>query len=765
MIGEIGNFKMKKILLILLCLPLIGFGQVCIVFEKSFGGGLQGSNHDEGLSVKQTTDGGYIITGKTTSYGNGFPFGEFDVYLIKTDENGDSLWAETFGGTEHDEGRSVQQTTDGGYIMAGQTTVPLGSNGGYSSASYLIKTYPNGSLNWEYSFEGSGSNSVQQTADEGYIMAGSKYGNNGYHMSLIKTDSNGVEDWIHTYGTGGYDDAYSVKQTTDGGYIITGVKKQGSNDEDIYLIKTDMNGSEQWFQQFGGFYSDEGFSVEQTDDGGYIIAGYHTSSWGASKNIYVIKTHSNGSQDWAKEFGGANNDFGYCIQQTDDGGYIIAGDTESYGSGSRDGFLLKTNSYGDSLWQKNFGGTSFDRLRFVEQTTDGGYIITGTTMSFGNGYQVYVIKTDGNGNSTPILGCTDFLACNYDSTANTNNGSCDLPNGCGDPLYLEYSASVTCSDTSACITLIVNGCMDPTACNYIITANVDDGSCGGLLGCMDATACNYVVAATCDDGSCILPDGCLDPLYLEYDPSAQCDDGSCATLIVSGCTDPIACNYNVSFNVDDGSCILPDGCLDPLYLEYDPSAQCDDGSCATLIVNGCMDPTACLYDTLANVDDSSCYHIDVDIIPISNTLYFNDQSGSILDSYLWNTGDTNSNITPTLNGVYWLLVEDINQCIADTAYFTVNWILTDNTEISLVDLIIFPNPSEDIFNIVFTSKKTQNLHLRILNVLGKEIYNEYLDDFTGVYNKKIMLGKYLDAIYFFEIKSNEGLLHRRLIIQ
>ena len=178
-----------------------------------------------------------------------------------------------------------------------------------------------------------------------------------------------------------------------------------------------------------------------------------------------------------------------------------------------------------------------------------------------------------------------------------------------------------------------------------------------------------------------------------------------------------------------------------------------------------MDPTACLYDTLANVDDSSCYHIDVDIIPISNTLYFNDQSGSILDSYLWNTGDTNSNITPTLNGVYWLLVEDINQCIADTAYFTVNWILTDNTEISLVDLIIFPNPSEDIFNIVFTSKKTQNLHLRILNVLGKEIYNEYLDDFTGVYNKKIMLGKYLDAIYFFEIKSNEGLLHRRLIIQ
>ena len=264
-------------------------------------------------------------------------------------------------------------------------------------------------------------------------------------------------------------------------------------------------------------------------------------------------------------------------------------------------------------------------------------------------------------NICPINGCTNPSACNYDNLATLDDGSCDLPNGCGDPLYLEYAASVTCSDFSACITLIVNGCTDMTACNYDALATIDDGSCLTVYGCVntaainynslancpdtcifpqvtfgctdsiavnynptatiddnsciycvygciDILACNYDSLATCDDGSCDLPNGCGDPLYLEYNPLVTCNDtNACVIIIVNGCTDVTACNWDQLANIDNGSCDLPIGCGDPLYLEYDALVTCSDtNACITLIVNGCTDTAACNFDILANTDDNSC---------------------------------------------------------------------------------------------------------------------------------------------------------------
>ena len=264
-------------------------------------------------------------------------------------------------------------------------------------------------------------------------------------------------------------------------------------------------------------------------------------------------------------------------------------------------------------------------------------------------------------NICPINGCTNPSACNYDNLATLDDGSCDLPNGCGDPLYLEYAASVTCSDFSACITLIVNGCTDMTACNYDALATTDDGSCLTVYGCVntaainynslancpdtcifpqvtfgctdsiavnynptatiddssciycvygciDILACNYDSLATCDDGSCDLPNGCGDPLYLEYNPLVTCNDtNACVIIIVNGCTDVTACNWDQLANIDNGSCDLPIGCGDPLYLEYDALVTCSDtNACITLIVNGCTDTAACNFDILANTDDNSC---------------------------------------------------------------------------------------------------------------------------------------------------------------
>ena len=133
--------------------------------------------------------------------------------------------------------------------------------------------------------------------------------------------------------------------------------------------------------------------------------------------------------------------------------------------------------------------------------------------------------------------------------------------------------------------------------------------------------------------------------------------------------------------------------------------------------------------------------------------------------YQWNTTETTQQITPIANGTYWVIVEDINQCISDTVYFNVTWISTDITELNIVDLSIYPNPSEDIFNVTFTSKEKKNLQLRVLNILGEEVYTEDLESFVGNYSKQIMLGKYPDAIYLLEIKTSEGIVNKKLMLQ
>jgi predicted RNase H-related nuclease YkuK (DUF458 family) len=385
---------MKKLLFILLLtIPFIGFGQS---WEKIFGG----TNDDDGLSVQQTTDGGYIITGGTKSFGNG----STDFYLIKTDGNGDSIWTKTFGGTNYDYGWSVQQTTDGGYIITGTTE----SFGNGSTDFYLIKTDGNGDSIWTKTFGGTNYDegySVQQTTDGGYIVCGrtKSFGNGNNDVYLIKTDGNGDSIWTKTFGGTSSDYGKSVQQTTDGGYIITGMTESfGNGFDDVYLIKTDGNGDSIWTKTFGGTNDDYGNSVQQTTDGGYIITGGTKSFGNGSTDFYLIKTDGNGDSIWTKTFGGTSWDNGWSVQQTTDGGYIITGTTESFGNGLSDVYLIKTDDNGDSLWTKTFGGTTNDYGKSVQQTTDGGYIITGGKDSpFGNGgNDVYLIKTDGNGNVT-----------------------------------------------------------------------------------------------------------------------------------------------------------------------------------------------------------------------------------------------------------------------------------------------------------------------------------------------------------------------------
>ena len=400
---------MKKMHLFLSVLLLISWG--CedenlgtpqSTFTRAFGG----SGLDYGNSVQQTMDGGYVIAGIKERQP---PF-LYQVWLIKTHSQGGEEWNKTFGGYSFDYGLSVQQTMDGGYIVGGNSTVETCADC-WSNDFLLIKTDSHGEEEWTKTFGGDDEDkglSVQQTTDGGYIITGITYsfGNGDMDIWLIKVDSQGEKEWDKTFGGSSEDQGTCVQQTIDGGYIIAGSKEGRDGWADAWLIKTDSQGEEEWnriFDSSDGAYIASGKFVQQTIDGGYIITGGQYYSGFRGWDIWIIKTDSQGGEEWNRTFGGGGEDEGSSVQQTTDGGYIITGYTGSYGNGLYDAFLLKTDTQGAEEWTQTFGGSDYDYGNSVQQTTDGGYIITGQTGSYGNGARdVLLIKTDSQGISEPF---------------------------------------------------------------------------------------------------------------------------------------------------------------------------------------------------------------------------------------------------------------------------------------------------------------------------------------------------------------------------
>jgi hypothetical protein len=344
-----------------------------------------GIDDDHATCVQQTSDGGYILAGDTFSYGAG-------ILLVKTDSIGTEQWRQTYGGKKSSQAgaNSVQETIDGGYIIAGD--IRFFSNN--SHFLWLVKTDSNGNEQWNKTY-GAGDYdcgcSVAQTSDGGYITAGLTCLYDKFHFWVLKTDPNGNEQWNKIYGNKGENEAYSVVQTSDCGYIIAGLASSYAG----MLVKTDENGNELWSKIYGSGGSVAN-SVIQTLDSGYIIAG-NTRLYGSGiSDFWVLKTDSEGIEQWNKTYGGSNLDEANSIIQTSDGGYIIAGKTFSYGAGDLDCWVVKIDSNGNMQWHNSFGGTGYDEAYSIKETSDHGYVIAGRSDSCRkNRHDFWLIRLEG----------------------------------------------------------------------------------------------------------------------------------------------------------------------------------------------------------------------------------------------------------------------------------------------------------------------------------------------------------------------------------
>jgi len=353
---------------------------------------------ESATSVIETREGDFVLVGYTSSSESR----DQDILLIKIDSRGNQLWTKTFGGDQFEFGSWVEETSDGGYIVAGASA----SYGGM----YLIRTNAKGEEIWSRAYGGENIDqaaAVSEVSDGGFIVAGftESFGEGGPDMFLVRTDENGKEMWARTFGGRYIDRAHGVAETKDGGFVLAGdTQSFGSGSNDVFVVRTDSSGHPLWTKTYGGTRIDTGNSLVITSDGGLAIVGY-TTSFGPIgsgpadvSDVLLIRLDKDGNELFLRNLGSTESESGESIDLTKDGGFILAG-TKWQGSGNTDMYLVKTDQNGEELWAKTFGGSGHDQARSVRQTSDGGYIVAGYSQSFRPGFKsdMYVIKTDANG--------------------------------------------------------------------------------------------------------------------------------------------------------------------------------------------------------------------------------------------------------------------------------------------------------------------------------------------------------------------------------
>ncbi len=412
---------MKKTIPVLCCLVLllattITFTQQFrVIFDHTFGG----EGNDSIRCIQPTRDGGWIATGITTSRSGNLTgnYGGEDIWVIKLNSQGKIEWQRNYGGRRHDRGYWIEQTSDGGYILAAATSsneYDISGNHGTWDI-WIAKLDPSGEIQWSRCYGGSQGDSPRKITEDnagGYIFTGYTFSNNhdvsnhkgGKDFWVVRLDRQGTILWERTLGGSRYDQPYDIVQLRDQSYAVVGYTFSNNGDVsdhygngDYWVAKLDRQGNIQWEQNYGGRGWDEPRSMVATMDGGFVIAGGSSSPDGdvskpkGNQDFWIVKIDRNGTLLWERSYGGSRFDKAYSITETRDGGFVVVGITESNDGdvrthhGGRDIWVLRLSRTGTLLRQHTIGTTADEGAEMVVMNADGTFTLAGGEYSVSGG--------------------------------------------------------------------------------------------------------------------------------------------------------------------------------------------------------------------------------------------------------------------------------------------------------------------------------------------------------------------------------------------
>lgn len=727
-----------RLILLVFLLALPSFVSSQITFQKTY----ESSANSQAFDLVQTSDSGFVITGFVGSMG----LGGKDVFLLKTDKYGTHEWMKVFGGASAEQGQQVIITSDNGLLVAGYTA----SFGAGFDDVYVYKTDSLGNYIWGKTIGGSSTDRAYGISEEfngAVFVAGSSYsfGAGSSDVLVSKIDIQGNILWTKTYGGANFEEAYSVLSTEDGGAIVVGSTRSfGAGIEDFYILKLDSIGNVKWSKTIGGSDWDQGRSVCQTSDGGFAICGF-TQSFSNQKHYdlkcYVAKLDSNGIVLWSTAFGVFESEnIPFSISETDDKGFAIAGYSGDF-IGDYRGYLVKLDGVGDFLWSRGLGSGYLNTINSVIPANDIGLAMVGYSNGFGNGSSdIYMIKSDEYGisecfdslnvtlikdtlpvittpqDSITLISVDDTaLTIVYDTVLNVKSICDDFCNVEASMIYelkpFSPSSHIVCLGSTLSLT---NNSFGATTIRWEVN--------GDYLGNFNDTVITLDSLGTFD--------------FVLYADSSICTDSGSLTVTV---TESALANFGYSISdlvVDfvDSSFFASayywdfgDGSTDTIQTPEHTYADTGMYLVCLVVLNSCD------TDSICKIVHIECRMPVADFSYVDTGLTVEFQSmGQFGDTYSWVYGDGGSAIgeNPTYvytqPGTYEVCFVVLNDCGADVScqFITVDSLDTDTTPVPLSNDIVnsdlyfeYFEDGKAIFRI--PNIKSSNVIVEVYNMLGQ----------------------------------------------
>ncbi|MBP6334432.1 MAG: T9SS type A sorting domain-containing protein [Bacteroidia bacterium] len=629
-------------------------------------------NTDAFRSAVEVPSGGYILTGYTSDS----TVSDTDAYVVRMTNAGDTLWTKRINGanSRKDLLYKVINTDDGGFAFCGYTT----DNGVGNDDAYFLKTDANGVVQWSKYWGGAGKDraqDIQQTLDGGYVLVGyttsapSIY----YDAFMIRTNSVGDTLWTKRYGTGAaFDDANSVVQLPDSGFVLGGQSTNGGNALDMFFQRTNKTGDTLWTKKFGTIGTDNIEKILRLSDGSFMLAGGSDGPGFGGNDGVVVKTDSGGTVLWTKNYGGNSQDDFHQINHTLDGGFILSGTTRSSGPFDPNLWIVKTTANGDSIWSRTYGGDNNDHGYCAIATSDGGYLTVGYTGSFAfNAEEAYVIKSNGIGEVGNLLTYVTVSA-------------------------LTRPLNESCVANDFQVRVVVRNYGLDTVPNVPVTIQITG-------------------------------------------PHSQTINATYNGAVYPGDLDTLAFSTLINLST-------------PGQYTF---------SCTSTLVNDVF-PQNNNLTTTVTINTPPVINLGLDTIEISFGQSVVLDAGPGFTSYNWSTGATTRTVEISTTSLVFVTAVSGSNCLSRDTVF-VNQVVGIDDISHQVKVNIYPNPSTGRVD-VDIEQYSPEVEFRVYDIIGNEIFFDTHIG-KGSYTKSIDLKSEPKGVYFLQLRTNDGVLTKRILLQ